>query len=164
MKRECFGSKSSVTRRPTRGRRLLKRPLRCKETMTRTLLLVLVAACCICIVGNGTAAAADTPAASPERSNGTCRLVAGVPTTTDVNPLAPARSELMGCGLTPGVGALCPLRLNGGVPASGLSASMIYHYCHSQISGKMLCVTCCTCVFIGSELDCQCATDCIEVF
>lgn len=67
-------------------------------------------------------------------------------------------------GVNPGAALVCPLRLHAGFATPGASPSTVYTFCNSDLKGNVLCITCCTCVFIGIEMDCQCATDCIQIF
>ena len=68
-------------------------------------------------------------------------------------------------GMNPGAPALCPLRLHGGFVGSGNASPDVFTSCKSRVFGDFLCVTCCTCVvFADGELDCQCSTDCIQIF
>ncbi len=127
--------------------------------------LAVLGLCLMCTLGMGKAVAAGEPAVS---QGGSVTAGAGNPAAPRCTPGSllqalnlSAIDQSVG-GRIPGTAALCPLRLHAGFSPPGVTPDSTS--CRSQRIGDYICVTCCTCIIISGELDCQCATDCIEVF
>jgi hypothetical protein len=65
-------------------------------------------------------------------------------------------------GLNLGMAAFCSVPLGAGFTAPGSSTSGLVTQCVTQIFGRLICITCCTCIVVGGTLDCQCASYCAE--
>jgi hypothetical protein len=134
----------------------------------RSSLLALAVLCCICTfgIGNRVAAAAEpgvsqgAPVSSPAGDLATSQGEPASPAEpTDLK--LPALDKLKVADAVRGVNAaLCPARL----PAGFATPSGAKTECKSERFGQYLCVTCCTCIMVGGEMDCQCVTECIQIF
>lgn len=135
----------------------------------RPSLPALAVLCCICTfaIGDRVAAAAE-PAVSQGAPSSS---LAGDPAASQSGPVSPAEptesklpalDKLKAVDVVRGlnVGAMCPAQRPAGFATpSGASTS-----CKSARFGDYLCITCCTCIVVGGELDCQCDTECIQIF
>lgn len=135
----------------------------------RSFLLALAVFCCICTfaLGNRVAAAAEPAVSQGTPAN--CRagdLAASqsrpVPPADPTDSKLPALDTLKAADAVRGLnfGAMCPAQPPGGFATpSGASTS-----CKSTRFGNYLCITCCTCIVVAGEVDCQCDTECIQTF
>lgn len=129
----------------------------------------------IAMLGFGTAAAAAEP---PVLQGGSVSTCAGELVASQGGPVSPAEpsdsrrlalDKLAAADVSRmevGAAALCPAQLPVGfkTPSQGATPSGASSSCKSARFGNVVCVTCCTCVVAGGQMQCDCATDCIEVF
>jgi hypothetical protein len=129
---------------------------------------LLMAVCVVVVVFLGLAATAAHAAAASQDKLVTTAPGDPAPDPKDLKPPVSDGGQACGfqaLGMNPGAAALCPLQLHGGFAAPGASTPAVFTNCNSRVFGDVLCVTCCTCVvFASGELDCQCTSDCIQIF